>query len=250
MSTRNLRAEASRERMVASFLTIRNTVGVLGVLLPAALLLGDWFSDPRETISSYYHTEHLRDIFVGVLVAIGVCLWAYKGYEKSDDLLGDIAGASAVAVAILPTGDGFIGFLHYTAAVILFASLAAYSLWLFPKTEIRYEGPPQGQMRCLHYMLGKWLPPCKRRRNWVYYASGVSIVFCVLAIVVASLADWHGFPRSVESPLTLPPAVFTLETVALWSFGVAWFTKGRALLILRRSARSLIDKVRHDQAAK
>lgn len=54
--------------LVVSYLTIRRAIGVSGLLLPLALVLGGWFAGVpiQDNMSSYYHTP-LRDIFVGML---------------------------------------------------------------------------------------------------------------------------------------------------------------------------------------
>ena len=53
----------------------------------------------KDSISAYYGLAtgvsvfDARDILVGSLFAMGFFLFAYKGYEPTDDHLGDLAGA-------------------------------------------------------------------------------------------------------------------------------------------------------------
>ena len=54
------------------------------------------------SISAYYYTP-VHAMFVGALVAIGVCLIAVKGSEEWEDMLLNVAGILAPIVAFVPT---------------------------------------------------------------------------------------------------------------------------------------------------
>ncbi len=56
----------------------------------------------QDSISSYYYTD-MRNLFVGILVAVGVFLHAYKGHEKIDNILASLAALCALLVAFVPT---------------------------------------------------------------------------------------------------------------------------------------------------
>ena len=91
--------------LVFSYLELRKAIGILGMALPFAVSLGAGIlfrTGVQSSISSYYHTG-MRDVFVGTLFAIGFFLLSYKGYERSDDLAGDLACIFAVGVALFPT---------------------------------------------------------------------------------------------------------------------------------------------------
>ncbi|KJK46033.1 hypothetical protein UK23_24290 [Lentzea aerocolonigenes] len=55
-----------------------------------------------HSISAYYYSP-LQATFVGVLVAIGICLVVYQGTTYAENLLLDIAGFMAFIVAFAPT---------------------------------------------------------------------------------------------------------------------------------------------------
>jgi hypothetical protein len=57
------------------------------------------------SISAYYYTP-VQGIFVGVLMAAGVCMIALKGTTEMEDTLLNIAGISAAVVALVPTTRG------------------------------------------------------------------------------------------------------------------------------------------------
>ncbi|MGO1511510.1 MAG: hypothetical protein ACTHXO_05915 [Actinomycetaceae bacterium] len=80
------------------------------ITLPALLLLGSvlaffWWGTIETSISAYY-LGPIRDMFVGVLVAIAACLVAYRGSSALEDFSLDVAGFFAIFVALVPTGVG------------------------------------------------------------------------------------------------------------------------------------------------
>jgi hypothetical protein len=56
-------------QLVIPYLTLRRTVGILGIALPFVLILGGWIvfkTSLQGSLSAYYHTG-MRDVFVGIL---------------------------------------------------------------------------------------------------------------------------------------------------------------------------------------
>ena len=97
------------ERYVRSYVTVRFAIGVLGLALPFVLvlvepILFDGQPFPRGSLSAYYYSG-MRELFVGVLWAIGVFLVLYKLTEFSwESRLSTLAGFAVVLVALFPTG--------------------------------------------------------------------------------------------------------------------------------------------------
>lgn len=58
----------------------------------------------QTSLSGYYYTP-VQNLFVGALVAIGVCLVALKGNTDSEDVLLNFAGICAPFVALVPIDD-------------------------------------------------------------------------------------------------------------------------------------------------
>ena len=58
----------------------------------------------EASISAYYYTP-VHSIFVGALVALGVCLVAIRGSTDPEDVLLNIAGVLAPIVAFVPTAQ-------------------------------------------------------------------------------------------------------------------------------------------------
>ncbi len=119
--------------LVFSYLALRKAIGLLGIAFPFVLSLGALIlfqTGIQSSLSSYYHTG-MRDVFVGTLCVIGFFLLSYKGYERSDDIAGDLACVFAVGVALFPiTPDGvaasgahLIGYVHLACAALFFLTL-------------------------------------------------------------------------------------------------------------------------------
>lgn len=205
--------DSPSEALFRSFLALRRAVGAIGISLPLALILGKLIVDGgglQDSISGYYHTG-MRDVYVGAMCACGVVLLAYRGYDRIDHIAGNIAGIAAIGVGVLPTSpdgadrtDRIVGAVHVGLAAVFFLTLAFFCLFLFTRTD-----KAQITVR-------------KVWRNRVYVASGVTILACLALIVVlgyfldAHTSSWY-------------PTLW-LESLAVMAFGVAWLTKGEAIL--------------------
>jgi hypothetical protein len=211
VSTTTLPADA---RLI-SYLTLRKFIGLIGILLPFALVIINMLlvrkAVMQGSMSGYYYTD-VRGVLVGSLCAIGVFLFAYRGYGGWDDALTDAAGLFAIGVALFPTAPvnpsaraRDIGYVHLTCAGLLFAVLAVIALWQFTKTEPGTERTAQ-----------------KKRRDLVYWICGIVIAVCLVLVPVESLV--------IGAPIQRFRPLFWLEAVAVVAFGVAWLVKGQAVL--------------------
>lgn len=132
----------------------RRLIGGLGLLLPVLLYL---FAGLRPTnglpcwsflssVSAYYYTG-AAGIFVGLLFALSLFLFSYRGYEGvvADRLVGALGGLAALGVALFPTaapGDvpepswwsAWLRTVHYVSAVLLFSTFILFSVWFFRKS--------------------------------------------------------------------------------------------------------------------
>jgi hypothetical protein len=200
--------KAGDGQLVISYLTLRRAVGLLGVLFPVVLAVGGLVAGPdpglQPSISDYYGTP-MRDVFVGVLFAIGWFLFSYRGYERKDDVAGNLAWLFAMIVALFPVTSGrpVIRSIHFVSAAALFLVLSYFSLFLFTKS----GGDPT---------------PRKAIRNAVYILCGLVMVGAVALVGVYHALLEHTVIDSLEP-------VFWLETLALWAFGASWFVKGETL---------------------
>lgn len=211
MTTTALPADA---RLI-SYLTLRKLIGLIGLLLPFALVIINMLlirqAEMQGSMSGYYYTD-VRGILIGSLCAIGVFLFAYRGYDVWDNRLTNLAGICAIGVALFPTAPvnpstraRDIGYVHFACAGLLFALLAVIALWQFTKTEPGTDRTAQ-----------------KRQRDLVYRVCGTVIALCLVLVPIESLV--------IGAPIQRFRPLFWLEAVAVVAFGVAWLVKGQAIL--------------------
>ena len=203
--------------LVISYLELRKAIGYLGIALPFVVAVGVRLLQGlgiQSSISSYYYTV-MGDVFVGTLCAIGVFLLSYKGYERKDELAGNLACIFTVGVALFPTSpenasshDKLIGTVHAVFASLFFLTISYFALFLFTKTD-----PSK--------------PPTRRKlqRNRVYRICGYTMLTAIALALAYSLA-----PESAVAGLKKFHPVFWLEAIAVEAFGIAWMTKGEAIL--------------------
>ncbi|HUT40640.1 MAG TPA: hypothetical protein VM011_04795 [Gammaproteobacteria bacterium] len=207
----------------------RQLIGYIGLVLPLILIymavvrdgVAQWRS--LESISAYYYSGAVA-AFVGMLVALALFLFTYRGYNnkyhRADRAASVIAAFSALGVAIFPTAapvgvhalswwSPVTGVLHHVFAFILFAMFAVFALWLF-------RIKPTGEE----------VTPDKRWRNRAYLLCGTVIVG---SIIWAGVAGLNG--RSIFWP----------ESAALIAFAASWLVKGYAHTTIANVARSLFN---------
>jgi len=182
--------------MVRSYQDLRTVVGMIGIFLPFALLIGNWGFEP--SISQYYYTV-MRNLFVGALVAVSTFMFFYVGYDKTDNWLSGIVGVFALGVPFFPC-EGWTRPYHLASALILFSMLGVFSLFRFTK------GDPNMTTR-------------KKQRNVIYKICGYTIFGSITALIIYFL-----------SGLDIPTLIFWLEVAMLEAFGIAWLTKGGIIL--------------------
>jgi hypothetical protein len=211
-------SSAPHDSLVLSYLGLRKAVGVLGIALPFVLAFGGMLLDGpgiQTSVSSYYYTG-MRNVFVGTLCAIAVFMLSYRGYERRDDIAGDIACVFSLGVAFLPTAPPgtpsdphrLIGGLHLASAAGFFLTLSYFSFALFTKTDPTKQPTPR-----------------KLQRNKVYRACGCIMLGAIGLIVLHALLS-----RDITGSLDRLAPVFWFEGLAVVAFGVSWLTKGEAIL--------------------
>ena len=195
----------------------RQLIGYIGLFLPVILIFMAVFRDGVEqwrslrSVSAYYYSGAVV-AFVGMLVALSLFLFTYRGFRnkhyRAERVVSIIAAVAALVVAIFPTGapEGvdplswwtpLSGILHLVFAILLFLLFAVFALFLFPIKAREMK-----------------VRPGKRRRNRVYYSCGI--------VILASIA-WAGINGR------LGKSIFWPESIALAAFAISWLVKGRAI---------------------
>jgi hypothetical protein len=230
---RRLAAENKAREVVRSYYRVRQALGYMGLMMPILLIIAGELSDARiePSFSDFFHTVS-RDIFVGVMFAMGIFLLTYEGYDRqegeslSDNWLSTIAGLAAFGVALFPNESptGQIATLsqkllgvehspvfHYASALLFFYCMAHFCLFKFAKTT-------------------------DLARRKVYRACGWTIAGSCVALFVASYLKLKGAP-DVSAFVVDHRLVFWIEAVGVWAFALSWLVKGHAEM-------ALIDGVR------
>lgn len=207
---------------IISVSSLRRLIGWLALLLPIILILGAAVLDgcqlTQNSISAYYHTV-MRNFFVGLLCAVAVCLFAYRGYSKTDSIMGTIAAVCALGIAFFPTSVDLpatdclpvpivspVNTYHLIFSAAFFLLLAFFCLVLFTKGA---QNPT----------------PRKLQRNRIFRICGYGILAC---IVLIAIYFWLLEDRSPRLQLFRP--VFYLEALALVFFSISWLTKGEVIM--------------------
>ena len=216
----------------------RQLIGAIGLLMPLLLwLIAGLRPDGTppwvllSSISAYYYSGAVS-VFAGMLVAMALFLFTYRGYANPyyfrDRTAACIAGLAALLIALFPTEapseshalawwTPLTGAIHLSAALVMFGSFVFFALWQFPISSVQ-KGEP--------------LPRGKQVRNAIFRLCGVAIVASNLWAVYAGL---HGMP------------IFWPETFALEFFAASWLLKGRLDQTAVNAGRKTAYYVRHPQ---
>ena len=201
-----------QQHMTGTYFSLRLGMGAIAVLLPIALWLGGWLLDGeplRCSMSAYYHSATMRDVFVGALVATGACLWLYKGFSTEENVALNLAGALAVGIALVPTGtrcgDEAKTISAHTVFAVLFFVTIAYVAIFRAKDTLRLI---RSNTRAAHY-----------RTTYRLLGAGM-VVSPLVAVAIALLLH----PGRDDRPL-----IFFIEALAVWFFAAFWLVKRREL---------------------
>jgi hypothetical protein len=259
-------------QLVSSYMTLRKAVGWIGVCLPFAVFLGNWiiFSHHRfaclmpisnklpDSLSGYYYS-HMRDVFVGAMWAAGVFLIFYRGHDFWDRWLTNFAGIFALGIALFPTmppkseilqtnscgpvtpivlqpapHGTAVGIVHVVCLIGLMTTIA----FMAQRFTRKYSDDQIAAMTDDDREIERD-EHLKRRNNVIYRSCfGAIAAAGALALIQLFLTD------TVKS---MAPWLLYAETIAFLAFGIAWFVKGRALLglgnTLRTVRKTLTDRI-------
>ncbi len=213
-----------QDNVSLTYRRLRRIIGYLGIFLPVILVLASIFGTYvklQPSISHYYYTN-MREVFTGILCAVGLFLIRYQGFGnekwwKNDTLLTNIAGFMAFGVALIPTNPEigmdkvyslvpidktYLGYIHYGFAGVLFTIFAMMSLFVFTIGQNRDKGVPSSILD----------------ENNIYRLCGILILLFVVLVPLSGLL----FPNFKYS-------TFLFEALSLFTFGISWLIKGRAL---------------------
>lgn len=225
-----------QNELVINYLILRRVLGWLGIALPIILLVFSLaLNGQLETsISNYYHTV-FRDIFVAILCSMSLFLFTYRGYNKYENRVTNIAGILGFITAFAATAfkhdialpgydlvhniepykkvlleelangkykiipsphHDYIGYIHLICAASFFICFACISYYFFSKGD-------------------------NHKKNAFFKVCGVSIF-----IIIASLVPCF-FSEKLKIFYSEHHLIFWAEAICLWIFGAAWLVKGK-----------------------
>jgi len=203
-----------------TYFSIRVGLAVMAFAFPILLWLGGHFLADvplQGSMSAYYHASlHsldggpagqgvMRDVFVGILFAVGVILFLYQGVTRLEDYAVNLAGLLALGIALFPMqwspGSELPGKLHEAFALSFFLCIAYVAI----------------------FRAGDTLPlipteAARKRYRLLYMIVGCAMVGCpVLAFALALL------------PALTNYKIFFIEVAGIYAFGSYWAIKTREL---------------------
>jgi hypothetical protein len=213
---------SQNNEFVVSYLTLRQMIGWIGLLMPFAVRLGALIFEgiqSTDSISAYYYTG-MRDVFVSTMVLGGALLTCYRTPAWHDNVLAIIAGMSAIGIGLFPMSPTFAA-------------------------EILQKYPEMGEAKCyinrgllgfhflfvgaffsltfylVYFRFDAFTPqiPTKQKliRNKIYKLCGAAMLAAFIAIGILALKNKGA-------------SIFWPETVAVVAFAVAWLVKGQTIL--------------------
>jgi hypothetical protein len=207
---------------------LRLGVGVIGTVLPLALIAGNWITGgkvivPASMSGSYYTST--RNLFVGALCALGVFLIGYR-HTRRQNRCTWFAGVCALLVAFDPTAPprpqtepAWINYLHHTAAGALLFTLGLFCWIVFADHANAGTVPPRSMAdRVRSWVTRAWDILKRGGRSCLYLGCGL------LVFISGALALYTGlWPTSWSAGWQ---SCYLFEAVAVFAFGIAWLTAG------------------------
>lgn len=213
---------------------LRISVGAIGASLPITLIIWNAIKGagtiiPASMSGTYYTSA--RNLFVGALCALGVFLFGYR-HTTLQNWCTSFAGVCAVLVAFNPTAPakpltepGWVNYLHHAAAMALIATLGLFCWVIFFATHpqrVQHAGSTEARR------LSTWLADIRAtlQHSWkcrIYFSAGLLVLISGLLAVYTGVwpVGWS----------TGWPSLYLFEGIAVFSFGVAWFTSASDLKV-------------------
>lgn len=122
------------DHIAATYRALRIGIAVIALAFPILLAIGGYVLAGlalEGSMSAYYHAGNsaMRNVFVGILFAVGTILFLYQGFSRLEDWALNFAGIFALGVALFPmawpaVSGGSRFSLHGIFAVLFFLCIA------------------------------------------------------------------------------------------------------------------------------
>ena len=193
-----------------TYFTLRWGIAVLGILLPVLLVGVAWVRagiSAQGSMSAYYYAGNgvVRDIFVGVLIAVGASLVLYRGFSQAENIALNLAGVFAAVVAMFPMewqcgANCSAWSVHGVAAVLFFLCIAYVCLVRAADTLVLLSDDKK-----------------IRRYKATYYTIGALMIASPFAAVIVSAVLRRQGTESIK--------VLLIEWFGVWVFAAYWIAK-------------------------
>jgi hypothetical protein len=211
-----------QKELVVSYLTLRQMIGWVSLLMPIAIRIGAYVFEgvhSTNTISAYYYTG-MRDILVSTLVLAGAFLACYRTPSRADNIISVITGLAAMGIALFPmrplyakeilaqypdtveracyASHGILGFHIYFGACFFVLS---FYLVYFRFSAFTPRMPTRQKLM----------------RNRIYKICGMGMLASMIAIGILDRLDKD-------------PTIFWPESIFVIAYSAAWLVKGQLVL--------------------
>ena len=204
--------DSLQKHILATYVNLRVGMAVIGIVFPVLLYVGGRvFGLPlQDSISAYYHAsadgKSMRDVFVGVLFALGVFLYLYKGYTVRENYALNLGGIFAIGVAMFPTewdcGNACHDIsIHGICAVSFFLAIAYVCIWRSGDTLALIKDVA-----------------VRQRYRRTYRTIGIAMATSPVIAMILTL-----FFQNLKS------YVYFVELTGVWAFAAYWFLKSYEL---------------------
>ena len=250
-----MKSDELQDHIFATYITLRIGVAVIAIAFPLLLWAGGAMQGLplQDSMSAYYHVASndiyndidgnlaalstrleaegmavllagmqapMRIWFVGILFAVGMFLYLYKGYSHQENAALNIAGACALGIAIFPMewtcGKGCENItLHGITAISFFLSIAYVCIRCASDT--------------LHLLNDEVR---ERRYRILYMLIGVGMILSPLIALLLTLVFQQ-----------LKSFVFFVEAAGIWIFAAYWLLKSRELSSTNAEHLALHEKI-------
>lgn len=183
---------------------LRSVMAVIAIVLPVVFLVSAFWVRMQGSISAFYHTD-MRNVFVGLLFAIGISLYIYKGYNKLENYGLAVAGLFLFGVALVPTGASDGSVPKYVQVIHQICAFSFFGLIAFVCIFARDSG--------------------LRATEEFRTAYNITASLMVLVLVAAGVL----FLLKKALNVNIPKSTFWVEAAAVWVFAGYWCVKSREL---------------------
>ena len=212
-----MNADKLDSHIFRSYVNLRVGVAIIAIVFPLLL----WAIGKAQgvefqgSMSAYYHAvpENLasfgistRDIFVGILFAVGVFLFLYKGFTPTENWVLNAAGFLAIGIAVFPMewgcGEECRKISIHGICAITFFLCIAYVCIFRASDSLRYMDDPIRRQR--YHSLYKYI--------------GIGMILSPVVALLLTVAF-----------LKFRSYTFFAEAAGIWIFASYWLLKSREL---------------------